>query len=152
MSAFIQVSALGDLKRYFEDLLVIAAIPSGAAGDLIGTNLVDAGELTVQGDYYCLVPLGGMVTELEVFLKATFASGTVTSSLNTLYVVRNMSNPTAWTNKTAGSDDGALATTVLISGAYLPKSSCHALRSRDLGAMTRAQPPPALRCLAKTSI
>jgi hypothetical protein len=96
-----------------QGLLVIAAIPSGAAGDLIGTNLVDAGELTVQGDYYCLVPLAGMVTELEVFLNATFASGTVTSDLNTLYVVRDMTAPATWGDKTAGSDDGALTTTVL---------------------------------------
>jgi hypothetical protein len=96
-----------------QGLLVIAAVPTAAANGLIGQNLVDAGALSVAGDYYCLVPLAGMVTEVEVHLNATFASGTVTSDLNSLYVVRNLSTPSTWVNKTAGADDGALTTTVL---------------------------------------
>lgn len=96
-----------------QGLLVLAAVPSGADNGLVGTNLVDAGALTVNGDYYCLVPLGGMVTELEVFLKATFASGTVTSDLNTLYTVRNVSDPSTWVNKTAGADAGGMTSATL---------------------------------------
>ena len=95
-----------------QGLLVIAAVPSGAAGSLIGTNLVDAGALTVQGDYYCLIPMGGIVTEMEVYLNATFASGTVTSDAWTLYLVRDMTNPATWQNKSTFDDVGALATTV----------------------------------------
>lgn len=94
-------------------LLIISAVPATAANSLIGQPLVDAGALSVAGDYYCLVPLAGMVTELEVHLKATFASGTVTSDLNSLYVVRNFSTPSTWVNKTAGANGGALSTTVL---------------------------------------
>jgi hypothetical protein len=96
-----------------QGLLVIAAVPSGAANGLIGQNLVDVGALTVGGDYYCLVPLAGMVTEVEVSLKATFASGTVTSDLGSLYFVRNFSTPATWVEKTAGANDGALTTATL---------------------------------------
>lgn len=96
-----------------QGLVVLAAVPTAASNGLIGTNLVDAGALTVPGDYYCLIPLGGMVTELEVFLTATFASGTVTSDLNTLYTVRNATDPSTWTNKTAASGDGAMTTATL---------------------------------------
>lgn len=96
-----------------QGLLVLAAVPAAADNGLIGQNLVDAGALTVDGDYYCLVPLSGMVTEVQLALKATFASGTVTSDLNTLYVVRNMTDPSTWANKTAGTDVGAMTTATL---------------------------------------
>ena len=96
-----------------QGLLVIAAVPAAANNGLIGQNLVDAGALTVPGDYYCLIPLGGMVTELEAFLNATWSGGTVTSDLNTLYTVRNMTDPASWTNKTAGTDDGAMTSGAL---------------------------------------
>jgi hypothetical protein len=96
-----------------QGLLLIAAVPAGAANSLIGQYLVDAGELTEAGDYYCLIPLAGMVTELEVSLKATFASGTVTSDLGSLYYVRNFTAPATWVEKTAGANDGALTTATL---------------------------------------
>jgi len=91
----------------------IAAVPAGGNAGLIGENLVDAGALTVLGVYRCLIPLSGLVDTLQVFLTATFASGTVTSDLDTLYWVRTPSDPSTWSKKTAGSGDGAMSTTVL---------------------------------------
>jgi hypothetical protein len=95
-----------------QGLLMIASVPAAADNALVGQNLVDAGELTVAGDYQCLVPMAGMVTELEVHLTATFAAGSVTSDLGSLYVVRDFTDPTTWVEKVAGTGDGALTTTV----------------------------------------
>ena len=93
--------------------IIIAAVPATGDRSLIGTALVDAGQLTVLGVYRCLIPLAGMVSELQVFLNATFASGTVSSDLDTLYWVRNVNDTSGWSKKTAGGSDGALSTTVL---------------------------------------
>lgn len=93
--------------------LVLAVVPTAAAQGLVGTNLVDAGQLTTLGVYRCLIPLAGMVSEVQIFLQATFGSGTVVSDIDTLYWVRSPNDPTTWTKKTAGSGDGSLSTTVL---------------------------------------
>lgn len=93
--------------------LVLAVVPSGASQGLVGTYLVDAGALTVAGVYRCLIPLSGLVTELEVHLTATIAASTASSDLDTLYWVRTPGDPTTWSKKTAGTGDGALTTTVL---------------------------------------
>lgn len=95
-----------------QGLLLVAAAPSGKQ-NIVGLPLVDAGELDVLGVYRCLIPLAGAVSELEVHLTATFGSGTVTSDLDTLYFVRDLTDPTTWSKKTAGASDGALSTTVL---------------------------------------
>lgn len=91
----------------------IAAVPTGGNAGLIGTNLVDAGQLTVLGVYRCLVPLTGLVSSVSLFLKATFASGTVTTDFDSLYWVRTPTDTSTWTKKTAGSGDGAMTTATL---------------------------------------
>jgi hypothetical protein len=100
-----------------QGLLVITSVPAAAANGLVGTKLVDAGALTVEGDYICLVPLAGMVSEVEVHLKAEFVAidpegeptdGVVTSTIDTLYTVRDFTDPTSWTVKTGFSSDGAM--------------------------------------------
>lgn len=93
--------------------LIIAAVPTGGDASLIGQNLVDAGQLTTLGVYRCLIPISGCVSSIQVHLTATFASGTVTSDLDTLYWVRTPSDTSTWSKKTAGSGDGSLTTTVL---------------------------------------
>jgi hypothetical protein len=93
--------------------IIIAAVPATGDRSLVGTALVDAGQLTVLGVYRCLIPLAGMTSALQVFLTATFASGTVSSDLDTLYWVRSVNDPSGWTKKTAGASDGAMSTTVL---------------------------------------
>ncbi|MGA0060505.1 MAG: hypothetical protein ACO3RU_13045 [Planctomycetota bacterium] len=108
-----------------QGLLVLTSVPSAAANGLIGTKLVDAGALTVAGDYICLVPLAGMVSEVEVHLKATFASGTVSSANDTLYTIRDFTAPSSWTTKTGFSSDGALTT------ATLQSSTCAALKGEQ---------------------
>ena len=85
--------------------IVIAAVPSGGNEALVGTLLVDAGSLTVLGTYRCLIPLSGLVSSVAVYLQATFASGTVTSDLDSLYWVRSVSDPSTWTKKTLTSDN-----------------------------------------------
>ena len=94
-----------------QDRIVIAAVPAGAAGSLVSKALVDVGALTVAGVYECLVPISGFRSTVEVHLTATFAAGTVTSALNTLFYVSNAALPSTWTNKTAGSGAGAMTTT-----------------------------------------
>lgn len=109
---------LTEMNRYMQaacgaqDRIVIAAVPSGAAGDLVGKYLSDAGALTVAGAYECLIPLSGLTTILEVHLTATIAAGTASTALNTLFYVSNAANPSVWTNKTAGTGAGSLSTTV----------------------------------------
>ena len=94
-----------------QDRIVITAVPAAAAGGLVGKSLVDAGALTVSGTYECLIPISGFRTICEVILTATFASGTVSSALNTLYYVSNAALPSSWTNKTAGTGAGSLTST-----------------------------------------
>lgn len=96
-----------------QNLLVLVGVPAGAPGSLVGTALVDAGALTVAGNYDVLVPLSGIVTKLEVHLKATIGSGTASSALNTTYFLSNAANPSSWVAKTAGTGAGSLTTTVL---------------------------------------
>lgn len=109
---------LTEMQKYMQaafgtqDRIVITAVPSTAAGGLVGKTLVEAGALTVAGTYECLVPLTGLTSLLEVHLTATITAGTVTSSLNTLYYVSNATSPSTWTNKTAGTGTGSLSTTV----------------------------------------
>jgi hypothetical protein len=120
-------TVLGDMQRFQQaawngqNALILAVVPSGAAAGLVGTKLVDAGQLTVTGVYRCLIPLAGLVGAVHVFLKATFATGTVSSDIDTLYWVRSPSNPTTWTKKTAATGDGSLTSTVL-QDATLPAS------------------------------
>ena len=107
--------------------IVIAAVPSGGNEALVGTLLVDAGSLTVLGTYRCLIPLSGLVSSVAVYLQATFASGTVTSGLDSLYWVRSVSDPSTWTKKTAGAGDGAMATTVLQTATLTPAGEQYAI-------------------------
>lgn len=96
-----------------QGLLIVAAAPTGKES-LIGKPLVDCGELDVLGTYRCLIPLAGMVSECNLYVQATFASGTVTTDANTLYFVRNLSDPSTWTAKTAStSGEGAMSTGTL---------------------------------------
>ena len=111
----------------------IAAVPSGGNAGLIGTNLVDAGQLTVLGVYRCLIPMSGLVSSLSVFLKATFASGTVTSDLDSLYWVRTPNDTTTWTKKTAGSGDGAMSTATLQTITLTPAGEQYAVLDITLG-------------------
>lgn len=92
--------------------LIIAAVPSGGDASLVGQNLVDAGQLTTLGVYRCLLDISGCVEAIQVFLTATFGSGTVASDLDTLYWVRTPSSTSTWSKKTAGTGDGPLSTTV----------------------------------------
>jgi hypothetical protein len=84
--------------------LVITKVPVGAAGSLVGTALVDAGVLVVAGVYECEVRVDGLKS-LDVRLKATFASGSSTSSGGTTYADRS-------TVLQAFTGVGAMSTTV----------------------------------------
>ena len=113
---------LSEVKKYeqsawgAQDQIVLVSVPAAAAQSLVGKNLTAVGPLTVAGTYECLIPLTGMVTELQVHLTATIAAGTVSSALHTLFYVTNAAAPSSWTNKTAGSGTGSLTTTVRQSG------------------------------------
>lgn len=107
--------------------IIIANVPVGGNAGLIGVNLVDAGQLTVLGTYRCLIPLSGLVSSVAVYLQATFASGTVTSDLDSLYWVRSVSDPSTWTKKAAGAGDGAMTTTVLQTATLTPAGEQYAI-------------------------
>jgi hypothetical protein len=94
-----------------QDRLIITAVPAAAAASLIGKTLVDAGQLTVAGTYEVIIPTSGL-SVIEVHLQATFATGTVSSGLFSLYYVSNAATPSTWTNKQTGTGTGSLSTTV----------------------------------------
>lgn len=68
--------------------LVFTSVPAAAAQSLVGQRLIDAGALTVAGDYYCRVEIGGL-SALYLHLTATIAAGTATSQATTTYFVAN---------------------------------------------------------------
>lgn len=95
-----------------QDLIVIHSVPTAGNQSLAKQKLLGK-TLAVDGVYYCLIPMSGITTELEVHLKATFASGTVTSAgPDTLYYLGDYNDPSTWTVKSSGTGDGALTTTV----------------------------------------
>ena len=97
--------------QYF---LSLAEVPASASRDLIGKRLVDAGALTVVGDYWCVIDLGGLFTGAYVHLKATIAASTASSEVDTVYAqgfVRE--RPSSGTAYQGFAGDGALASTVL---------------------------------------
>lgn len=109
---------LNEIQRFAQsawgaqDNIIIYSVPAAGVMSLRGQPLLGA-TLAVDGDYYCVIPLSGVFTELQVYLKATFASGTVTSAgPDSLYMVADWNTPSGWTAKTAGTGDGALTSTV----------------------------------------
>lgn len=94
--------------------IVIAKVPATAEGSLVGKTLLEAGALTVNGIYRCLLPIAGLAAVLEVFLTATITGGTVTSDLDTLYFVGNSVDDSTWVKKSAGTGDGPLATGIML--------------------------------------
>ena len=103
----------------YQHYLRITAIPATAAGDLIGKRLIDAGALTVAGDYYCDFSLSGL-SEAYVHLTATFATSTTTSDVYSTY----KDGTTSYQGFTG---DGALTT------ATLQTSSLTGLRGEQKG-------------------
>lgn len=83
--------------------LIIDEVPEGAES-LVGQRLVGQ-TLTVAGDYYCKFPLSGCA-KYETQLKATFAAGTVTSTVYSTKVDGETAEQTF-------EDDGALTTATL---------------------------------------
>lgn len=107
-----EIQRLQQAGQGTQDGLVIIAVPTAGNQALRGARLLGA-TLAVNGIYYCLVPLSGIFTSLQVHLKATFSSGTVTSGgPDSLYLITDFTDPTTWTVKTAGTGDGALTSTV----------------------------------------
>lgn len=86
------------------DWLRITKVPATAQGSLVGGRLIDAGVLTVAGVYECEIRVDGLKS-LDVRLKATFASGSSTTSGGSSYADR-VTALTAWTGA------GAMATAV----------------------------------------
>lgn len=98
-----------------QDELVILSVPSTGNQSLEGQKL-NGQTLAVNGDYVCLIPLSGVFTELQVHVRATFGSGTLTASgPDTLYLVTDFDAPSSWVVKTAGTGDGAMTSTVRLS-------------------------------------
>jgi hypothetical protein len=86
------------------DSLIITKVPAGAQGSLVGNSLLAAGVLTVAGVYECEFRIDGL-SKADVRLKATFASGSSTTSGGSTYADRS-TTLTAWTGV------GAMVTTV----------------------------------------
>ena len=107
--------------------IIIAAVPAAGNAALVGTALVDAGQLTVLGLYRCLIPMSGMVSAVKLYLKATFASGTVTTDVDSLFWVRDPNLVSAWSKLTAATGDGAMTTTVLQTVSITPAGEQYAV-------------------------
>ena len=67
-----------------QDFLIIAVVPSGAEGSLVGQTLAGR-TLTTAGVYRCLIPTSGIAASLQVYLKATWSGGTVSSDVDLLF-------------------------------------------------------------------
>lgn len=91
--------------------LLLASVPSGYTGALPGDLVL--GKVLTNGTYRCLIPIAGLVSELQVHLRSTFADGSVTTDLDTLYYTANPTDVSTWVDKTAGSGTGATSTTVI---------------------------------------
>jgi hypothetical protein len=90
--------------------LVIVEVPAGAEA-LIGTYMKDA-TITINGDYVCLIPLGGLASSLKVTVTPVLDSMTASSSgpdeLTTFDPkVTDVADAVVLT---AGTGDGALTT------------------------------------------
>lgn len=86
------------------DWLRITKVPAAASGALVGTRLIDAGALAVAGAYECELRVDGLKS-LDIRLKATFASGSSTTSGGSSYADR-VTALQAWTGA------GAMTTAV----------------------------------------
>ena len=109
--------SLGQNARFersmgFQESLYLSAVPAGAVAK-VGQSLVEA-DMSVAGVYYCDLSLEGLTSAIEVFLKATFGSGSCTSDAYSTY-------RDGTTKKTAFGGVGAMATTVLQSLTFTPK-------------------------------
>lgn len=88
--------------------ILVASAPAAAA--IVPGTLLNGLTLTVAGLYRCLIPIAGLRTRVQVHLIATWTGGTVSSDLDTLYLTTNPADPSTWTKKTAGSNDGSVTT------------------------------------------
>jgi len=96
-------SALGgqDYLRYASVPATATQVVTATTGEP-GQRLIDTPKITVAGTYTAIVSLAGMVTQLEIWLTATIVSGTVTTSVATLFKDKT-------TAKTSGSGSGVMA-------------------------------------------
>lgn len=85
----------------FQDYLTVDQ--SSVSSVVIGSRLV--GQLLPNGTYACIVPMMGLQNKLTALLKATFGTGTVTTSGGSLML-------DGVTVITAAGGVGAMATTV----------------------------------------
>lgn len=92
------------------DWLRITKIPAGAATALLNGRLIDAGVLTVAGVYECEFRVDGCKS-LDVRLKATFGSGSSTTSGGSSYADR-VTALQAWTGAAAMSTTVEQALTI----------------------------------------
>lgn len=96
-----------------QDLLCIVGVPAGVDESWIGTPLLGK-TLAVNGDYYCLIPLSGMASAVQVHLRATLAGGaTVTTELASLYYLAHPETPSTYVAKTGGTGDGLLVSATI---------------------------------------
>jgi len=107
--------------------ILIASVPATGDRSLIGKALISAGELDVVGVYRCIIPIAGLVSELQVHLTATFASGTVSSALDSAYWAQNPDDASSFVAKTSGTGDGSLTTTVLQTSTLTPAGEKYAI-------------------------
>lgn len=66
--------------RGYQAPLIIVEAPSGATAQATLGKALAGLTLTVDGDYVCLIPLGGLAGSLKVHLKAQLTSMTATSA------------------------------------------------------------------------
>lgn len=110
-TAFIDKQKYDQAALGAQDYIIITAVPAAGDQSLVGQRLLNQ-VLTVNGDYDCLIPLYGLSTALEVHCRATLATKTASTDLDTLYMTVNPTDPTTYVEKTAGTGTGALSTTV----------------------------------------
>jgi len=68
--------------------LIISGIPAAESSDLLGKSLLEAGALDVEGTYSCLIETHDW-SALDVILKPSAVTGSITPVLNRLYLNRH---------------------------------------------------------------
>lgn len=115
--------------------LIFYKVPAAASQALLGTKVKDA-TITVDGDYVCLIPIGGLATELKVHVKPQLDSMTLSSSGpdEIALVDPYATDATTVAVLTAGSGDGALADDTLQTATLAVTGGRYAIYTLTAGA------------------
>lgn len=112
-------------KAQTQYILVLSAVPAAAAQSLLGKALLDAGALTVAGEYRCRIMTNDW-NDMSVHLKPSAVTGTFAPTLEALM----------WHENTVGTP--VAHPTLTAAGSNFAAGTAQALTLTDLRGVTKA--------------